>query len=55
MNKVDGLIIFDLEEAEMEDILHIKNSIHRKRLRNGRPLLDFEFIHRNKYSQTFQG
>jgi hypothetical protein len=34
-NKVDGLIIFDLEDNEMDEILHIKNSIHRKRLRNG--------------------
>lgn len=44
MNKVDGLIIFDIEDAEMEDILQIKNSIHRKRLRNGMDVSYFEFI-----------
>jgi len=35
LNKVDGLIIFDIDEEEMKEILDIKNSIHRKRLRNG--------------------
>lgn len=35
INKVDGLIIFDLDDKEIEEILCIKNSIHRKRLRNG--------------------
>jgi len=34
-NKVDGLIIFDLEEREIEEILGVQNSIHRKRFRNG--------------------
>jgi len=34
-NKIDGLIIFDLEDNEMEEILGVKNSIHRKRFRNG--------------------
>jgi len=43
MNKVDGLIIFDLEDAEMEEILQIKNSIHRKRLRNGKLNDQFEY------------
>ena len=36
INKVDGLIIFDLDDKEIEEILCIKNSIHRKRLRNGK-------------------
>jgi len=36
INKVDGLIIFDLDDKEIEEILGIKNSIHRKRLRNGK-------------------
>jgi len=34
-NKIDGLIIFDLEDNEIEEILGVKNSIHRKRFRNG--------------------
>lgn len=38
-NKVDGLVLFDLEDKEIEELLNIKNSIHRKRLRNGINLL----------------
>ena len=34
-NKVDGLVIFDIEDEEIEKCLGITNKLHRKRLRNG--------------------
>ncbi len=42
LNKVDGLIIFDLEEKEIEEILGVQNSIHRKRFRNGNQPISIE-------------
>jgi len=57
INKVDGLIIFDIEDKEMEEILGIKNSIHRKRLRNGINILrqfQDEFERKKKGSEPME-
>ena len=46
-NKIDGLIIFDIDDDEMITLLSIKNSIHRKRLRKGNP--PHKILHLSNY------